>query len=70
MKELYPKVPVVTIRSLPLGKIDRKDQYECPLYKTQARRVGGCVAHPSREVGLGGPTALLHGSSKRIVWLW
>jgi dynein heavy chain len=40
MKDLYPKVPVVTIRSLPLGKIDRKDQYECPLYKTQARGAG------------------------------
>eukprot|EP01065_Artemidia_motanka_P030559 TRINITY_DN365_c0_g2_i2.p1 TRINITY_DN365_c0_g2~~TRINITY_DN365_c0_g2_i2.p1 ORF type:complete len:4684 (+),score=1932.48 TRINITY_DN365_c0_g2_i2:111-14162(+) len=40
MKELYPKVPVITIRSLPLQKIDRKDQYECPLYKTQARGPG------------------------------
>jgi dynein heavy chain len=37
IKELYPKMPVVTIRSLPLAKVDRRDQYECPLYKTQAR---------------------------------
>ena len=37
VKELYPKMPVVTIRSLPLNKVDRKDQYECPVYKTQQR---------------------------------
>jgi dynein heavy chain len=55
MKELYPKVPVINIRSLPLGKIDRKDQYECPMYKTQARGPGFVVAlwlkskHPPRR---------------------
>jgi dynein heavy chain len=43
MKELYPRMPVMTIRSLPLGKIDRKDQYECPLYKTQQRGPGFVV---------------------------
>ncbi len=37
MKELYPRMPVITIKALPLSKVDRKDQYECPLYKTQAR---------------------------------
>jgi dynein heavy chain len=36
-KELYPKMPVITIRSLPIAKVDRRDQYECPVYKTQAR---------------------------------
>ena len=36
-KELYPKMPVMLIRALPLGKLDRRDQYECPMYKTQAR---------------------------------
>eukprot|EP00744_Colponema_vietnamica_P004088 GILI01006160.1.p1 GENE.GILI01006160.1~~GILI01006160.1.p1 ORF type:complete len:465 (+),score=89.47 GILI01006160.1:51-1397(+) len=36
-KELYPKLPVVTIRALPLSKLDRRDQYECPVYKTQTR---------------------------------
>ena len=40
MKELYPRMPVVTVRSLPSTKVDRKDQYECPLYKTQARGPG------------------------------
>jgi len=43
MKELYPRMPVVTIRSLPLAKIDRKDQYECPVYKTQQRGPGFVV---------------------------
>jgi dynein heavy chain len=37
IKDLYPRMPVITIRSLPAGKVDRKDQYECPLYKTQMR---------------------------------
>jgi dynein heavy chain len=43
MKELYPRMPVITIRSLPLAKIDRKDQYECPVYKTQIRGPGFVV---------------------------
>jgi len=43
MKELYPRMPVITVRSLPLAKIDRKDQYECPVYKTQARGPGFVV---------------------------
>ncbi|EPY30591.1 hypothetical protein STCU_03990 [Strigomonas culicis] len=43
LKELYPKMPIMQIRSLPLGKIDRRDQYECPLYKTQARGPGFVV---------------------------
>ncbi|EAN79295.1 dynein heavy chain, putative [Trypanosoma brucei brucei TREU927] len=43
MKELYPKMPILTIRSLPLSKIDRRDQYECPVYKTQQRGPGFVV---------------------------
>jgi dynein heavy chain len=43
MKELYPRMPIMTVRSLPLGKIDRRDQYECPMYKTQARGPGFVV---------------------------
>ena len=39
-KEIYSKMPVITIRALPHTKIDRKDQYECPLYKTQNRGPG------------------------------
>ncbi|ESS67196.1 hypothetical protein TCDM_04102 [Trypanosoma cruzi Dm28c] len=43
MKELYPKMPIMTVRSLPLSKIDRRDQYECPVYKTQQRGPGYVV---------------------------
>ncbi|CAD2219679.1 dynein heavy chain [Angomonas deanei] len=43
LKELYPKMPIMQVRSLPLGKIDRRDQYECPMYKTQARGPGFVV---------------------------
>jgi len=43
MKELYPRMPIMTVRSLPLGKIDRRDQYECPMYKTQQRGPGFVV---------------------------
>ncbi|KAG8346214.1 putative Dynein heavy chain N terminal region 2 domain1 [Trypanosoma vivax] len=43
MKELYPKMPIMTVRSLPLSKIDRRDQYECPVYKTQQRGPGFVV---------------------------
>jgi len=37
MKELYPKLPVIHIKAMPSTKVDRRDQYECPMYKTQAR---------------------------------
>jgi dynein heavy chain len=40
MKELYPKLPVMTIKSLPMNKVDYKDQYPCPVYKTQDRGPG------------------------------
>jgi len=43
MKELYPRMPIMTVRSLPLGKIDRREQYECPMYKTQQRGPGFVV---------------------------
>lgn len=37
MKELYPRMPVIHIKALPSAKVDRRDQYECPVYKTQGR---------------------------------
>lgn len=43
LKELYPRMPIMQVRSLPLGKIDRRDQYECPVYKTQERGPGYVV---------------------------
>ena len=39
-KEIFCVMPVLTIRSLPNSKIDRKDEYQCPLYKTQLHRAG------------------------------
>ena len=40
MKELYSRLPVTTMRALPHSKIDRRDQYEAPMYRTQARGPG------------------------------
>merc|ERR1712070_1222451 len=37
MKELYPKMPVILIKALPIEKIDTRDIYLCPVYKTQFR---------------------------------
>ena len=39
-QELYPKMPVMTIKSLPASKVDYKDLYACPVYKTQGRGPG------------------------------
>lgn len=60
MKELYPKMPIMTVRSLPLSKIDRRDQYECPVYKTQQRGPGFVVGfwlktkHPAKKWTIAG----------------
>jgi hypothetical protein len=41
MKELYPRMPVVTIRAQQLKHQDTgKDLFQCPMYKTQARGPG------------------------------
>jgi len=40
MKELYPRMPVMTIRSAPHSKVDYRDLYGCPVYKTQERGAG------------------------------
>lgn len=37
MKELYPKMPVILVKALPVEKVDAKDTYQCPVYKTQFR---------------------------------
>eukprot|EP01059_Diplonema_ambulator_P034997 TRINITY_DN8108_c0_g1_i2.p1 TRINITY_DN8108_c0_g1~~TRINITY_DN8108_c0_g1_i2.p1 ORF type:complete len:304 (+),score=68.93 TRINITY_DN8108_c0_g1_i2:3-914(+) len=39
-KELFCTMPVITIKALPSSKVNRKDQYPCPLYKTQQRGNG------------------------------
>ena len=37
MKELNPKLPVMLVRAIPVEKADMRDQYICPVYKTQFR---------------------------------
>mmetsp|Transcript_24997 Transcript_24997/g.74250 ORF Transcript_24997/g.74250 Transcript_24997/m.74250 type:complete len:4444 (+) Transcript_24997:3-13334(+) len=37
MKELYPKLPVMLVKAVPVEKADSRDQYACPVYKTQFR---------------------------------
>ncbi|CCW66761.1 unnamed protein product [Phytomonas sp. Hart1] len=65
LKELYPPMPIMQARSLPLSKIDRRDQYECPVYKTQARGPGFVVSfflktkQPSRKWVIAGVGLLL-----------
>ena len=37
MKQLYPKMPVILCKASTLDKAEGKDQYMCPVYKTQSR---------------------------------
>jgi dynein heavy chain len=37
MKELYPVMPVVNLRAQLIDKADARDQFMCPIYKTQMR---------------------------------
>ena len=37
MKELYPRLPVVLVRANPVDKVESRDIYSCPVYKTQQR---------------------------------
>lgn len=65
MKELYPKMPVMTIKSLPSNKVDYKDLYPCPVYKTQDRGAGFVTTlflktkSPPRKWVIGGVALLL-----------
>eukprot|EP00993_Chasmostoma_nieuportense_P002181 NODE_2_length_6488_cov_18.174344_g1_i0.p1 GENE.NODE_2_length_6488_cov_18.174344_g1_i0~~NODE_2_length_6488_cov_18.174344_g1_i0.p1 ORF type:complete len:2154 (+),score=521.91 NODE_2_length_6488_cov_18.174344_g1_i0:435-6464(+) len=65
MKELYPKMPVMTIKSLPANKVDYKDLYACPVYKTQDRGPGFVstlhlkTKSPPRRWVIGGVALLL-----------
>lgn len=65
LKELYPKMPIMQVRSLPLAKIDRRDQYEAPVYKTQERGPGFVVGfflkskQPARKWVIAGVGLLL-----------
>jgi len=44
MKELFPKMPVITITAATTAKINRADQHETPMYKTQERGPGFVTA--------------------------
>lgn len=37
LKELTPAVPVIFIRAVPVDRMDTKNIYECPVYKTRLR---------------------------------
>ena len=37
MKEMYPSLPVVLIKASQQDKLDARDIYACPVYKTQQR---------------------------------
>jgi len=37
LKELHPAMPVVLIRAQAADKVDSRDVYHCPVYKTQQR---------------------------------
>lgn len=37
LKELTPAMPVIFIRAIPVDRMDTKNIYECPVYKTRIR---------------------------------
>lgn len=37
LKELTPLMPVILIRAIPADRLDTKNVYECPVYKTRMR---------------------------------
>uniref|UniRef100_A0A8B9NN00 Dynein axonemal heavy chain 17 n=1 Tax=Accipiter nisus TaxID=211598 RepID=A0A8B9NN00_9AVES len=37
LKELTPMMPVIFIRAIPVDRVDTKNVYECPVYKTRMR---------------------------------
>lgn len=37
LKELTPAVPVIFIKAIPVDRMETKNMYECPVYKTRLR---------------------------------
>jgi len=37
MKELHPKMPVAVVKAMPASRVDHRDMYGCPVYKTVER---------------------------------
>lgn len=37
IKDMFPLMPVIHIKSLPLERLDIRNIYDCPVYKTRQR---------------------------------
>jgi dynein heavy chain len=37
LKELTPALPVIFVKAVPVDRMDPKNMYECPVYKTRDR---------------------------------
>ena len=37
LKELNPAMPVIFIKAIPVDRMDTRNVYECPVYKTKTR---------------------------------
>ena len=37
LKELHPAMPVIFLKAVPVDRLDTKNVYECPVYKTKTR---------------------------------
>ena len=47
-KELFAKMPIVTVRAVPVEKADARDTYTCPVYQTKDRGPTFVFAGPLR----------------------
>ena len=65
MKELFPKMPVMLVKSLPTAKVDNTDTFACPVYKTQERGPGYVCTfnlktkQPARKWVIGGVALIM-----------
>ena len=37
LKELAPPVPVIFVKAIPVDRVDMRNMYPCPVYKTKLR---------------------------------
>ena len=37
LKELNPQLPAIFLKAVPIDRLDTKNVYECPVYKTKTR---------------------------------
>ena len=50
MKDLYPKMPVILLRSITIEKEDLRGVYQCPVYKQSERATPGTATPGSGYV--------------------